>query len=343
MGYFRWGAFESAKYTLLLTGTPIRSDGAKSVWLSYDHRGVINLTDEAMYTLHYGEAVDLNYCRPATFHRHEGHFRVDPGDGNLISVSGSEDAELTPELRRVPGLERALNFYKLACTPQFEKDGLTPLSSGYQASMIENAICKLDEIRHRMPDAGGLIIAPNIPMAEYMASLIEILEGEPAQIVHSQMPNPETKIKAFRKSESRWLVSVAMVSEGVDIKRLRVLVYLPNALTELAFRQAVGRVVRSAGQDDDTRAYVVMPSFNTFEEYARRIEDEMPAPVEANSGGRYLSVVPSAPATAIEMQATASNAVTSSHNLGEQQRPATRVSIATRFPLTNAKLVANHS
>ena len=68
--------------------------------------------------------------------------------------------------------------------------------------MIENAICKLDEIRHRMPDAGGLIIAPNIPMAEYMASLIEILEGEPAQIVHSQMPNPETKIKAFEKAKA---------------------------------------------------------------------------------------------------------------------------------------------
>ena len=52
-----------------------------------------------------------------------------------------------------------------------------------------------------------------------------------------------------------------MVSEGVDIKRLRVLVYLPAARTELAFRQAIGRVVRTLGPDDDTRAYVVMPSF----------------------------------------------------------------------------------
>ena len=67
-----------------------------------------------------------------------------------------------------------------------------------------------------------------------------------------------------------------MISEGVDIKRLRVLIYLPNALTELAFRQAIGRVVRTAGPTDDTRAYVVMPSFETFEEYARRVEDEMP-------------------------------------------------------------------
>jgi hypothetical protein len=36
-------------------------------------------------------------------------------------------------------------------------------------------------------------------------------------------------------------------------------------------------VVRSVTPDDDTRAYVVMPSFETFEEYARRVELEMPA------------------------------------------------------------------
>jgi len=78
-------------------------------------------------------------------------------------------------------------------------------------------------------------------------------------------------------TDKRWIVSVAMISEGVDIKRLRVLIYLPNALTELAFRQAIGRVVRTIGPTDDTRAYVVMPSFEIFEAYARRVEDEMPA------------------------------------------------------------------
>ncbi len=95
-------------------------------------------------------------------------------------------------------------------------------------------------------------------------------------LVHSQTPSPDLKIKTFKNTDKRWLVSVAMISEGVDIPRLRVLVYLPNALTELAFRQAIGRVVRTFGPDDDTRAYVVMPSFETFERYARRVEEEMP-------------------------------------------------------------------
>ena len=74
-----------------------------------------------------------------------------------------------------------------------------------------------------------------------------------------------------------------MVSEGVDIPRLRVLVYLPNARTELAFRQAMGRVVRNDGPNDDTRAYVVMPAHRIFEDYAGRVElEKCPLVIDQN-------------------------------------------------------------
>jgi superfamily II DNA or RNA helicase len=277
-----WGsgtdsAFANAAFALVLTGTPIRTDGAQSVWLAYDDAGAIDHPEAGTYTLTYGEAVDLGYCRPVTFHRHEGKFTVDLEGGQEVQVSGHAPAELTPDLKRIPGLQRVLDFYRLACTPQYQPDGRAPLVEGYQATMIEWASAKLSELRNRMPEAGGLVIAPNIPMAEYMANLIELIEGERPFLVHSDLPNSESKIKAFRNTDKRWIVSVAMISEGVDIKRLRVLVYLPNALTELAFRQAIGRVVRTSGRSDDTRAYVVMPSFETFEVYARRVEAEMPA------------------------------------------------------------------
>ncbi len=36
-----------------------------------------------------------------------------------------------------------------------------------------------------------------------------------------------------------------MISEGVDIRRLRILVYATNIVTELAFRQITGRIVRT--------------------------------------------------------------------------------------------------
>lgn len=277
------GAFVGAAFVLVLTGTPIRSDGERSIWLAYDDVGAIDHPDDGTYTLTYGQAVDLGYCRPVTFHRHEGKFTVDLDAGHRVQVSGHSSAALPTELARIPGLQAALDFYRLAKTPQFEPDMHTPLRNGYQATMLDWGSDKLSELRHRMPDAGGLVIAPTIEMAEYMVTLLEILEGERPYLVHSQMPNPESKIKAFRNTNKRWLVSVAMVSEGVDIRRLRILVYLPHSLTELALRQAVGRVVRTAGPNDDTRAYVVMPSFETLETYARRIEDEMSPSARAGS------------------------------------------------------------
>lgn len=275
-----WGdsadlAFAKARYVLVLTGTPIRSDGAQSVWLAYDDHGRIEHPVEGTFTLTYGEAVDLDYCRPVTFHRHEGRFTVDLEDGDSTVVSGSTEAVLPPALRRTPAVQAALEFYRLACQPKYVPGTAIPATDGYHASMLESAIVKLEDLRLRMPEAGGLVIAPSIEMAEYFAKLLERIEREKPIVVHTETQNPEGRIEAFRTSDRKWLVSVAMVSEGVDIPRLRVLVYLPSAKTELSFRQAIGRVVRNGGPGDDTRAYVVMPTLRIFDEYARRVEEEI--------------------------------------------------------------------
>lgn len=276
-----WGsdadsAFADARYALVLTGTPIRSDGQESVWFAFDSNGRIDHPEEGTYTLTYGEAVSLGYCRPITFHRHEGRFSVVVKKGEeTIQVSGRDEPIIPDSLKSIRGLQQALDFFKLACTPKYESDGTTPDTSSYQATMLEWGIAKLNDLRDSIPTAGGLVIAPNIPVAQYMAELLEVLEGEKPVLVHSQLPNPEARIASFRNTNKRWLVSVSMISEGVDIKRLRVLVYLPPALTELAFRQSMGRVVRSLGDDDYSRAYVVMPTHRVLEEYARRVELEM--------------------------------------------------------------------
>lgn len=275
-----WGrsassGFANAKFSLILTGTPIRSDGSKSVWLAYDHIGAIAHPDEGTYTLNYGEAVRLGYCRPATFHRHVGRFNVRLDDQEMV-VASHKEVEIPPILNRHPGLQAALNFFRLARKPLFEADNTTPREGNYQQTMIEHAGNKLTEIRYRMPNAGGLVIAPDIEMAKYFVKVIEKVEGEKPMIVHSDVSGPDQKIAQFRKSDKRWLVSVAMVSEGVDIPRLRVLAYLPYSQTELSFRQAMGRVVRSCGPDDDSYAYVVMPSFDAFDRYASRVEGELP-------------------------------------------------------------------
>ncbi|TPG13065.1 DEAD/DEAH box helicase [Sphingomonas oligophenolica] len=275
-----WGskandAFHEAKFVLVLTGTPIRSDGKETIWFAFDDDGRIDHPEAGTYNLGYGEAVELNYCRPITFHRHEGRFSVKLSDTEAVAVSGTVATDLDPSLKRVSGLQKALDYYRLVCTPKYLDDMTTPDADSYQGTMLEWGIAKLDDLRETVPHAGGLVIAPSIGVAQYMAELLEKLDGEKPILVHSQMPNAEARIAAFKNSNKRWIVSVAMISEGVDIKRLRLLIYLPNAKTELAFRQAMGRVVRTLGPDDYSRAYVVMPTLGVFEEYARRVEREM--------------------------------------------------------------------
>ena len=119
------------------------------------------------------------------------------------------------------------------------------------------------------------MIAPGIPEARYMKDLLTDYLGEEAVIVNSEEPGSDEKISIFKNSNKRWIVSVDMISEGVDIPRLRVLIYLPRQSTELHFRQAMGRVVRSLSKDDDSAAHVIMPTHEIFERWARRVKDEM--------------------------------------------------------------------
>jgi len=277
-----WGlgsieGLSDAVHALILSGTLERSDDERPIWLQYNDDGLIDLAPESSYTLTYAQAIKEGYCRPVTFHRHEGKFHVHIAPETTAEVTAKDEpADLAKKLG-LTGLRNALDFYRLACVPQYENNGKTPSLNGYQCSMLLEGTAHLDDVRLGMPNAGGLVICPSIQMAEYMAKLIEIVEGSKPIVVHSEIKNPSARIRAFREGTQRWIVSVNMITEGVDVPRLRVLVYLPSALTELFFRQAIGRIIRSIDADDTTRGYVVMPATNTFDEFAKRIESEIPS------------------------------------------------------------------
>ena len=277
-----WGkgadsAFDQTLYSVILTGTPIRSDGEEPVWFAYNEEGKIEHPSEGTFNLTYGEAVNLGYCRPITFHRHEGKFEVQVDDNEFVKVSGIDEIKINKKLKSIKGIKEALNFYKLVCTPRFLGNNTTPDLNSYQSTMIKYGIEKLQEAKNRLHNAGGLVIAPNIFVAEHMSKLLETITGEKPILVHSELVNSENKIASFRNSKKDWIVSVAMISEGVDIKRLRVLLYLPNSQTELSFRQAMGRIVRTMGPDDDSISHVVLPTYKIFENHARKVEEEMAA------------------------------------------------------------------
>lgn len=279
-----WGraadaAFQDCAYTILLTGTPIRSDGIDAVYMSLDDSGRLNVPENGIFRMSYGEAVRLGYCRPTTFHRHYGDFEVAiPNESSVRVGLGEEQSDVPDRLEaNFPGLSKAVRSERLIKTLAYEGDGRTPDINGYLGTMVEWGSRKLDEMRKQIPNAGGLIIAQDIAATDYFSSLIYQLEGERPVVVHSELANASSRIEAFSRGNARWIISPNMVSEGTDIPRLRVLVYSPTALTELYFSQAHGRIIRNLGEQDTTRAYMIIPALQTFESYARGIEGEMNA------------------------------------------------------------------
>ena len=65
-----------------------------------------------------------------------------------------------------------------------------------------------------------------------------------------------------------------MVSEGVDIPRLRVGVYATAAKTAMIFRQIVGRFVR-VGSGSGDRSWLFLPAEPVLRSHAAQVEDEI--------------------------------------------------------------------
>ncbi len=149
--------------------------------------------------------------------------------------------------------------------------------------LFDSANEQLDSIRHRIKDAGGLIVAPDIDTAHKYKKAIELHTGYEIEIVTSSSDNDDkreltnvNRINNFKESNKKWLISVNMVSEGVDIKRLMVCLFLGNGKTELLFRQITGRIERVRNKDNmyDLRSYMFTVKHPLLEKYIKKMEDE---------------------------------------------------------------------
>jgi superfamily II DNA or RNA helicase len=66
-----------------------------------------------------------------------------------------------------------------------------------------------------------------------------------------------------------------MVSEGIDIPRLRVEIYATNVMTEMYFRQIMGRIVRVIGNYDDETSYMYIYDDAQLVEFAQKVREEI--------------------------------------------------------------------
>lgn len=251
-----WGAgfrsaFEGAPW-LLLSGTPFRSDAMAIPGVSYDADGMAE--PDVSYT--YAQAVAEGICRPVAFVTF---------DGSLSWRSGEDVIESSFET--VLPAREASRRYRTAISTELP-DGLPRI--------LTEADAKLRALRaegHR--DAGALAVAADSTHARQIARLLTQQTGrKPVVVLHTEA-RAAHELVAFRNSREPWIVAVNMVSEGVDIPRLRVGVYATAAKTPLIFRQIVGRFVRTVPGRRVEPSWVYLPADPVLRTHAAEVESEL--------------------------------------------------------------------
>jgi len=140
---------------------------------------------------------------------------------------------------------------------------------------LRQATRKLDKLRRHDPRAGGLVVASSVDHAQQIAGILLREFGVQAAVATYQERDPLTTIRQFKDSETPWIVSVGMISEGTNVPRLRVCCHLTRVKTELYFRQVLGRILRANGIRRE-KAYFYMPAEPTLVEYADRLIEDIP-------------------------------------------------------------------
>ena len=247
---------------LLLSGTPFRSDASPIPGVRYDRDGVA--VPDVAYT--YGEAVRDGVCRPVAFVTYDGTLSWRSGE-NVIESS----------FDTVLSAREASRRYRTAISTELP-DGLPRI--------LREAHDRLTTLRdggHR--DAGGLVIAADATHARRLAALLREVAGRPPVVVLHTEARAAERLAAFARSRDRWIVAVNMVSEGVDIPRLRVGVYASAAKTPLVFRQIVGRFVRTIPGRPAEPSWLYLPADPVLRRHASDVEGELRHVLRPNERG----------------------------------------------------------
>lgn len=250
-----WGpklklAFENAVRRISISGTPFRSDNNKIPFISYE-----NNRSRADYSYGYSRALSDKVCRPVYFPSYEGKMEWVSRNNEIVTASFADT------------LDRQKSSDRL-------RVALDPFAA-FVPELLGGAHECLMRVREEgNEDAGGLVIARDQNHARDVKKVLEGIAGHPVEIALSDDPNASEVISRFSRSRAPWLIAVKMVSEGVDIPRLQVGVYLTNIQTELTFRQVVGRTVRQRDPEASEIAYFFFPKDPSFVGFIRAFMEE---------------------------------------------------------------------
>ncbi len=250
-----WGnalraAIGNAKFLLCLSGTAFRSDNSKIPFIHYDENGI----SQPDYSYTYTQAIRDAVCRPTVFFTY---------GGEVAWSEGKEQTSVT--FNDALDSKRSTKRLKAALDPD----------SGWIEPLIKDAHEMLVETRKVDSRAGGLLVASSQRHARSLAKVIQKVSGTKPVVVLSEDKTSSKKIKNFESSNDCWLVACNMVSEGVDIPRLRVGIYATTIRTKMYFRQFLGRIVRrTLFPTDKQTAFCYLPADPWLAHLAAEIEEE---------------------------------------------------------------------
>jgi superfamily II DNA or RNA helicase len=245
-----WGAAlregcQAAVERLALSGTPFRSDNCPIPFITY-HEG----RSRADFAYSYAEALADGVCSPIYFPTLNGRARFLSHDGSFV------DCWLLDDLPRAHAGERLRT--------------VLDARGAWMTSVLRAADEELTRVRAAgHAEAGGLVVAIDQEHAKQIAQQLRRLTGTEPLLAISEDSDASNKINRFARGDTRFLVCVRMVSEGVDIPRLRVGVYATNIKSELFLRQFAGRFVR--GRQSAT---MYIPAVEPITAFARQIKEE---------------------------------------------------------------------
>jgi superfamily II DNA or RNA helicase len=239
-----------AKLTLALTGTPWRSDAAPIVLSNYLHPSN-KISCDYIYGL--SEAIDDDVCRVP---------QIVAIDNTNISVVDIEETKTFNSFKAL--LSQSIIPYQEI----IENEAVIKF-------VVTSAHKKLSKIRRVNPDAAGLVVASSVEHANQISMLMKTSFNEDSVVVTYRDNDPTSIIQRFRHANSKWIISVGMISEGTNIPRLQICCHLTNIKTEMHFRQILGRILRMTGSKNQ-EAVMYMPAEPKLLAYAYRIKQDVP-------------------------------------------------------------------
>lgn len=242
---------EQAAFTLALTATPWRSDLLPIALATYKDPNNKILCN---YTYSLQQAVNDGVCR-----------------NPKIILIDNEEISVTHQNKKTKTYNSLKQLLKNPSISYQELIGHDVIID----YILAQGVNKLEEVRQLNPDAAGLIVASSVEHAEQILTILTENFYQSATIVTYKEVQASEKIEHFRFSNTQWIVSVGMVSEGTDIPRLQVCCHLSRVKTELYFRQVLGRILRISHAPNQ-EAWLFTLAEEKLSIFAYRIDQELP-------------------------------------------------------------------